>query len=267
MTYPNQSQQGFTLVELVAAIVLLGIVAVSSTQFMRQGVQVYVDSARRDNLQQQARFAIERVTRELRNALPGSVRVLDDGTNQCIEFIPIIAATSYLSSIVNSTISQLDIVDVGYSFPTSGSDRLAIYTFDNNSVYGGSPSMTNIVSAIAGPVANTQRLNFSALTVVNESPTRRAYIVAGAKSFCVSDGQLRSHQGYPLSASPPTAANGILLAEDIRVNDNGAVTVFTHTVNSLQRAGVVLIDFRFQDLKAGDEWLRFNQAVFVRNVP
>jgi MSHA biogenesis protein MshO len=258
-----RKHQGFTLVELVAVIVLLGFVGTASVQFIRQGVGIYVDSARRDNLQHQARFAVERVSRELKNALPGSVRILRD--NQCVEFMPIKSATTYLSSIVNASITTLDVVDFNYVY--AAGDQLAIYTFDNNSVYGGSPSVTDLTAAAAGSVANTQTLNFDAITISNESPTRRAYIISGPVSFCASDGELRRHAGYTLSSDPPTAASGILLSDNIRVDDGGAVTVFDYSFDSLQRAGTVLLDFRFQDASATDEWLRLDQTVFVRNVP
>jgi MSHA biogenesis protein MshO len=258
-------QKGFTLVELVAVIVLLGIVGLSSTQFIRQSVQVYADNTRRDDLQQQARFAVERVTREVRNALPGSIRELNDGTKQCVEFIPVKAATTYLNSIVNSTISQLDVVNMGYSY-TAG-DQLAIYTFDNNSVYV-APSISALSGAVASSVTpNMQTLSFSTITIANESPTRRAYIVASAVSFCVSDGELRRHQNYSVSGLPPTAASGTPVATNIRVEDGGAVNVFAYNADALQRAGALLLDFRFQNTNASDEWFQFNHTVFVRNVP
>ncbi|AVV84022.1 MSHA biogenesis protein MshO [Shewanella putrefaciens] len=44
----------------------------------------------------QSRFVVERMTRELRSAVPNSVRVNTDSlTYQCIEFVPIQASTSY----------------------------------------------------------------------------------------------------------------------------------------------------------------------------
>ncbi len=266
MYAPRQNnQQGFTLVELVAVIVLLGFVGTASVQFIRQGVEVYVDSARRDNLQTQARFAVERVSRELSNALPGSVRILNGGGNQCVEFLPIINATTYLSSIVNSTITSLNVVDFNYVYGSG--DQLAIYTFDNASVYGGTPTVTDLTGTANGAVANTQVLSFNSVTIANESPTRRAYIVSGPVSFCASDGELRRHSGYTLTGSPPTPADGIPLSDNLRVDDGGAVTVFDYSDSSLQRSSTVLLDFRFQDASATDEWLRLDQTVFVRNVP
>ena len=247
-----RKQQGFTLVELVAVIVLLGFVGTASVQFIRQGIEVYVDSARRNNLQHQARFAIERVSRELKNALPGSVRPLDNAGNQCIEFFSIVSATTYLSSIVNSTISTLNVVDFNYTY-TAG-DQLAIYTFENDSVYGVTPTISNLTNAVNGATANTQTLSFTAMPIVNESPTRRAYIVRGPVSFCASDGELRR--------------NGIPLSDTLRVEKDGiAIDVFDYTEDSLVRSATVLLDFRFQDAKATDEWLELDQTVFVRNVP
>ena len=264
--FAESKQQGFTLVELVAVIVLLGFVGTESVQFIRQGIEVYVDSARRDNLQQQARFAVERVTRELKNALPGSVRILSDANNQCVEFMPVIAATTYIDSIANTTVGTLNVIDFNYSY-ISG-DRLAIYTFDNASVYGGTPNITELTAAANGAVANTQLLSFDNITINNESPTRRAYIVAGAVSFCASDGELRRHSGYTPNGNPPTPADGIPISDALRVEDTGAaITVFDFSFDSLQRAGTVLLDFRFQDSSATDEWLKMDQTVFVRNVP
>ena len=90
----------------------------STTQFVSQGLSIYVDTARRDNLQQQGRFAVERVSRELRNALPGSVRV----AGNCVDFMPVLNASSYLQSVVTeAAISSLDIIDVGYSLVPAGS--------------------------------------------------------------------------------------------------------------------------------------------------
>ncbi|ARN73585.1 PilW family protein [Oceanicoccus sagamiensis] len=264
----TKQQQGFSLVELVTVIVLLGIVGTASVQFIRQSVEVYVETARRDSLQQQSRFAMERVSRELKNALPGSVRILSDadGDNQCVEFMPIVAATTYLNSIVNTTFTSLDIIDIGYSL-VSG-DQLAVFTFDNNAVYSGSATIANMAAPSNGPEANTQTLNFGSLTVANESPTRRAYIVNGPVSFCASDGELRRHQGYTLTGNPPTAADGIPLSDTLRLEQNGnAIIPFVYSFNSLQRASTVLLDFRFQDTRADDEWLELSQTILVRNVP
>ncbi len=93
---------GFTLVELVMVILLLGVMATFSSQFIGIGTQIYGDASRREQLMSDARFALERLNRELRDAVPGSVRIEDEagkGADQgtCLRFWPIATASRYLS--------------------------------------------------------------------------------------------------------------------------------------------------------------------------
>ena len=256
------SRSGFTLIELVLVIVLLGIVAVASTQFIQQGVGIYVDSARRDALQQQGRYAIERINRELRNALPGSVRVATNASTQCLEFMPVKSASSYLQAVSNQAITSLNVVDFGYTFGSG--DLIAIYPIDQSSVYS-SPSAIGTLSGATAAVSDQQTLSLASKQFPAESPTRRFYIVTEPVSFCAVDNALRRYQGYARTATqvlPPNS--GVLLAEHIRLVDGaGSVTVFDFTAGAAQRA-IVHLDLRFSD---DGEWVRFSQEVFVRNTP
>lgn len=262
---------GFTLIELVAVIVLLGIVALGSTQFIRQSTGIYVDAATRDRLQQQARFAIERMTRELRNALPGSVRV--DASGQCIEFLSIRRASSYLSPVSDTAITSLNIIAVDGGF--ANGDRIAIMPLDTSRVYDASSAQSPLatITAVSTPAANQQTLTFAAKQFPDESPSRRIFVVEGPISFCAQDNLLSRHQGgsYSLSSTqavPP--ASGVPLAENIRLVDaNGnAVDVFAFSPGTLQRAAVVKMDLEFSATGTlGEEWLPFRHEVTVRNTP
>lgn len=259
-------QGGFTLVELVVVIILLGIIGAASTQFVRQGVEIYTTSVERDNLQQQGRFAVERMAREVRNALPGSVRVGGSaGNTQCIEFMPVKAASTYLEPAVDpSGKSSLSVVDFSYAY--SSGDLLAIYPITGTNVYG-SPSVLATLTGVTAPVTDQQLLAFNSFTFPNESPTQRLFIVDAPVSFCSSDNQLTRHSGYARTVTQAVPPNtGVLLAENIRVNDGGALTVFDFTAGTPFRSGVVHMDLRFSDT-AQDEWIKFSQEVFLRNTP
>jgi MSHA biogenesis protein MshO len=67
--------KGFTLVELVTVIIVLGVVSVGISGFIRTGVQTYSDVIERDQLLGDSRFVVERIHRELRLAIPNSARV------------------------------------------------------------------------------------------------------------------------------------------------------------------------------------------------
>jgi MSHA biogenesis protein MshO len=97
-------------VELVMVILLLGVMATFSSQFIGIGTQIYGDASRREQLMSDARFALERLNREVRDAVPGSVRVEDEGrcpgAGACLRFWPIATAGRYLET-ASSTVLRI----------------------------------------------------------------------------------------------------------------------------------------------------------------
>ena len=93
--------KGFTLIELVTVIVLLGIMATGIGGFITLSTQTFVNVSERDELLASARFAIERLNREVSNAVPNSIRIATDidSNRQCLEFMPIQASTSYTRTV------------------------------------------------------------------------------------------------------------------------------------------------------------------------
>lgn len=61
-----RDQRGFTLVELVLTVVLIGIIAGMASVFLRQGLNAFVSEDARADLTNQGRLAIERMAREIR---------------------------------------------------------------------------------------------------------------------------------------------------------------------------------------------------------
>ena len=84
------TSNGFTLVELVTVIIVLGIVSVGISGFIRTGLDIYSDVTEREQLLGDSRFVVERLNRELRMAVPHSVRVGNNASNdvQSIEILP-----------------------------------------------------------------------------------------------------------------------------------------------------------------------------------
>lgn len=85
---------GFTLIELILTIVVVGIVAIAASNTLLLGFQSYNDSIDRQDNQMQATFVIEKLSRELRHAVPNSVEVI---SHNCVSFIPVKTSAFYLA--------------------------------------------------------------------------------------------------------------------------------------------------------------------------
>lgn len=81
--------RGFTLVELVVVIAVSSILAAMLSSFMVTPVRGAVDVARRAELTDVADHALRRIERDLRRALPNSIRVTTVGAATYIEFLEV----------------------------------------------------------------------------------------------------------------------------------------------------------------------------------
>lgn len=90
------SARGFTLVELIVAMVILAILAVGAIRYITLSAEAFVLSAKVSALATSGRISIERINREVRAAVPNSARVSADGA--CLEFLPVVGATRYMDT-------------------------------------------------------------------------------------------------------------------------------------------------------------------------
>lgn len=288
---------GFTLLEMVVVIVLIGILAAGTLQFLTQSTRSYVDTTARDQLASVGRIAVERISRELRNALPNSVRTTPDGT--CIEFIPIAASANYQDRSLNypgGTASQtlpvlggrpaaasFDSLDLSFAPQAGRSYFLTVYPLGpgsgNGDPYAGSDPgvlFPYVGQSSAGLPAGITRLSLDAAhRYARPSPYRRLFVTAAPVSFCVSGTALNRYTGYGVLASQPTpldagfAARAQRVADGVQLSDGGTtVHPFTYQPGTLQRSAVVALDLRFMRVVSGGaEWARLSQEVQIRNVP
>lgn len=66
MNKKNPQSQGFTLIEIVITIVIVGIIASIAANIILQGARIYATEDSRSNVHYQARLAMERMTKEIR---------------------------------------------------------------------------------------------------------------------------------------------------------------------------------------------------------
>ena len=90
---PIKSQSAFSLVELIIVIVITGVLATGIATFITLPVQGFIDLSRRATLVYSAESALRRMQRDIRRALPNSIRVSPDGT--AIEMISTVEAARF----------------------------------------------------------------------------------------------------------------------------------------------------------------------------
>jgi type II secretory pathway pseudopilin PulG len=128
----RRGQQGFTLIEAVLVIVLTGVLGGIVSLFIVRPVQAHLDTVTRADLVYRADSSLRRLERELRAALPNSVRVNAAGT--ALEYIPTTGAARYATESGNtldfgSNDSSFDLV--GPPLTVSASQQLVFYNLGN----------------------------------------------------------------------------------------------------------------------------------------
>lgn len=149
--------RGFTLFEAILVIAITGIIAGMVTVFLRAPIDAYLDTARRAEMTDIADTALRRIARDLRRAVPNTVRtttVAAGGKNLVyLEFIPAKAGGRYVaddtcfSTGCASLVTMGSLVDEAAVPPVPmlcrdinvpagsgclGADRLVIYNQYNN---------------------------------------------------------------------------------------------------------------------------------------
>ena len=262
-------RQGFTLIELIMVILILSIVSIVVTSFISFGFEIYQDTNGRQRQISDSRFVVERVTRELREALPNSVRVSSGG--ECVEFVPIVASSSYIDIPVlpDAPSNTVTVIDNGLSL-TGGGYKMVVYPLQHSDVYGSSDRNFDIAS-FGSASANIIPITLtSAIQFAKDSPTQRYFIIKELVSYCqTSNDTMVRYSGYDTNAIQPTpssgffinsaAYSGVLMAE--RQQNSAPFSVMTAT---LQRNSVMLIQLEFA---YNDELLRLYNEVHIVNTP
>jgi MSHA biogenesis protein MshO len=84
MIFPQirlNAQGGLTLIELIVAIVILGILSVGATALIVRSVQTYQTNRAAGELASQGEMALTVMARELHNAQPGTLNIPNGGAN------------------------------------------------------------------------------------------------------------------------------------------------------------------------------------------
>ena len=213
---------GFTLVEMIVVIVITGILGGIIALFIRGPVQGYVDSARRAAMNDIADTAMSRITRDLRTALPNSVRITSIGSVYYLEFIPTtgggryraasdVAATLFPCGGSSPASAVLDIAVADTCFEVLGpmptfpvNDWVVVNNVSSVNVYPGT-DRAQIVSAVSPAVS------IASFSFPSASPGNRFQVISTPVTYVCSPvaggvgGTLTRYWGYAIQAAQPTA--------------------------------------------------------------
>lgn len=257
-----QSQRGFSLIELIMVIVILGALGTGITTFITRSIGGYIDTGERQRMATAGLVAAEKLTRELRAALPNSVRT--NAANNCVEFIPIRAASSYTDIPLDSAGTTIEAVSGQRAAAVSG--HVAVYPISSSELYTPSPSSAlTAATATLPPGSDPVSLTLSsAHRFPLHSPARRIYIVGTPESYCQTGSRIVRHSNYGFNAGagslPPPDGEIALLINQVQPGS----ALFNFSPASLVRNAVV--NFRFI-LAEGDEQLVVEQEAAIRNLP
>ncbi|MEY4884580.1 MAG: hypothetical protein RIS34_2434 [Pseudomonadota bacterium] len=276
------AQQGFTLIETIMVMVILGIVAAMVSTFIVQPVRGYLDTVARVELVDATDNALRRMGRDLRIALPNSVRIASGLT---LELIPTTAGGRYYQDDATTGTKRLsfgvadtdgfEVMSPGVSL-RNGQD-LVFYNLGEGAIESDAYAPTNTSTSnrrpyagATGPVAGTlATTGWAALPVAARAPPYRFQAIDPPVTYhCdLTAGTLRRYTNYGFNAtqvSPPTLGTSAVLATGV------TACAFTYDANAVAaRSGLVSLSLSLTSsaTSGGSETVNLHHAVHVDNLP
>lgn len=277
---PPLYQNGFTLIELIVVITIVAIIAATANKFIANPTQAYYDIEARANLTDRADGALRIMARNIRNALPNSVRI-SSGTNSFIEFIPIKAAGRYRSSKgAGGSGDELDFslsadtFDVlGQAVTVQSGDELVIF---NLGVAGSNAYETPATETNRRALSTTGTLNSLSFTGGKfpwPSPGSRFFVVSTPISYAcdmttdTNNKKLLMYSNYPIQPSQPNSISSLDALTNVRKStlaENLTDCDFNYDAGISERTGVINITIAMTQNGAN---VRLMHQVNVVNTP
>jgi len=299
----HSRERGVTLIEMVIVISITAIIAGAVSVFIGRPVEGYADAARRAEMSDIADTALRRMTRDVRTALPNSIRITTVGSSYYLEYLETRTGGRYRSEVpapatptgpntcpdlapldgtADENVLQFgaadtcftslgDVLGLGQIVPNSdfvvvynlGPGSLNADAYASGAVTGGNKSRITAVASVAGENV----FNIESRTFTYASPGKRFHVVSGPVTYeCVpspTGGQLRRYWGYPISATQTPTPPAG--GSNALLASNVAACSFTYaTSGAAQRTGVVALSLQIQQ---SGESIQLFQQVHVPNVP
>jgi MSHA biogenesis protein MshO len=278
---------GFTLIELVITITVGSVVVAFMALFIVMPMNAYSAQTRRATLVDAADSALRFVARDVRSALPNSVRVATGGSVTALELLATIDGARYQDGgpVTNAAL-VLDFTAADGAFSTTvpftqlalpWSSSTAYLSIYNVGVPGANAyQMSNVItpagttiSVAAGATANQNLVTLNpAFQFAYGSPGKRVYLVSGPVSYVcdTSAGTLTRYTGYTIASSQPASAAALTAAgaSSALVAAGVASCQFTYSAGTAQRNALAALTLQISN---SGESVQLLEEVQVVNVP
>lgn len=280
---------GFTLLELIVVIVLIGILSGVVVVFIRGPIESYLSTVRRAGQADTADFALRRIARDIRTALPNSVRSAEarpgcaTGSDLFLEFLEVRAGGRYRASpdggsdeldVTSAADASFDLLGPGIELAAgdsivvynTGQPGADAYAGDNRRPFTGAPGLRT-------------RVDHSGGAFPRHSDSFRFHVVAGPVTYAcdAANATLRRYSGYAIQSCQPVSLNaeGQLLTaggpvDGAKVASGVVCTADAGNLGSgfelRPREDLVLLRVQLKDAQSG-EGLNMFREVRVDNVP
>ncbi len=282
--------RGFTLVELVVVITIAGIVGTMATYFIVNVMQGYDDQTRRAALVDAAESALRRMQRDVRRALPNSIRLVNEGNGngRVLELLQTLDGGRYRAAPPGGAAELLNFAGADTDFdmlgnllcttPCAGYTNHMLVIYNLGQAGADAYTGTNVIATgtIAVGLGTAADGVSDHITIAPgfqfafESPNQRFFIVDTPVTYLCDTAArtLTRYDGYNLTAAQIDTDVNLLAAgatSALVANNITACTIDYQTGTSL-RAGLVTLALTVSDV-ATNERIRLLHEVHVDNVP
>lgn len=263
----HRRSYGFTLVEMIVVLVVVGIMAALGGMFIVQPIQGFLDLSRRAKLVDGAETALRRMQRDVRQALPNSVRIDSNANGPFLELLHTVDGGRYRA--YGPGINPLD-------FTGEDSDFEVLGNLDNVPIVGQSVVVYNLSASGTNGNAyfgdnRTGVGSDSSVSKVNlnpdkkfprSSPFQRFFIVDDPVSYVcnLANNTLTRFSGYGISINQSATPGGT----SALMANNVSACNFSYQPGTSQRAGLVTL--RLQITEDGESVTLLHQ-IHVENAP
>jgi len=199
---------GFSLIEMIIVIAITGIVGSMVALFLRVPLESYVAQDRRARLTDTADTALRRMGRDIRLALPNSVRVTSAGSVVYLEFLATRSGGRYRAQgggdILDFTAADDSFDVLGPAIEMRAGDSIAVY---NLGIPGADAWAGETLADYIGVAGDVNTIAIADKKFPLASPGNRFQVVEGPVSYVCDPGAgtLTRYWGYAPAAAQPTA--------------------------------------------------------------